>query len=350
METLTRPDHWIPLAALAVGLAAALLFRVVTRSHARKRKSKLADALARHASRPLLLLLPVFFARAIQPLLALEPAAAPTIRHAATLLIIMSFGWLLISLGWTVQERLRDHLLSGVRDDRRAKIILTRVSVLSRMLTGLIVVLTAAAMLVTFPEGRAVGTSIMASAGVAGIVLGIAARPAAETFIAGLQVALTEPFSLEDSVVVEGEWGWIEEITSTYVVVRLWDLRRLVVPLKYFLEKPFQNWTRAGGRLIGQVSVEVDYTTPVGTLREEVRTILASSELWDGQFWNLQVTAAGERTIRLRVLASAANPDATWNLRCEIREKLVTHLQETYPLALPRVRATVESGTKVPLS
>jgi small-conductance mechanosensitive channel len=344
MENLTRPEYWIPLAALGAGLAIALLFRFVTLHLARKRESKLAIALARHTTRPLLLLLPVVFARAVQPLLSLEPAVVPTIRHAATLLLIVSFGWLLISLGSVVQERLRDRLLSGVQDDRRARRIMTRVAILNRVLTALIVALTAAAMLVTFPEGRAIGASIMASAGIAGIVLGIAARPAAETLIAGIQVALTEPFSLDDGVMVEGEWGWIEEITAAYVVVRAWDLRRLVVPMKYFIEKPFQNWTRAGAGLIGQVSVDVDYGTPVGQLREEVGRIVASSELWDKQFWNLQVTEASDHTIRLRVLASAAGPANVWNLRCEIREKLITHLQEAYPRSLPRIRATIESG------
>jgi small-conductance mechanosensitive channel len=343
METLSRPDYWIPLTALCLGVATALLFRVVTLHHARKRGSKLADSLARHTTRPLLLLMPVFFARAVQPLLSLEPAVVPTVRHAGTLLLIVSFGWLLISLVSVGHERLREHLLSGVRDDRRSKSILTRVGILVRMLTTLIIVLTAAAMAVTFPEGRAIGASILASAGIAGLVLGIAARPAVETLIAGLQVALTEPFSLDDVVIVEGEWGQIEEITSTYVVVRIWDLRRLVVPLRHFLEKPFQNWTRsAGTKLFAPISVEVDYSTPVGKLREEVGAIVASSELWDREFWNLQVTEAGERTIRLRILATADSGKA-WDLRCEIREKLIAHLQESYPWALPRIRATVES-------
>jgi small-conductance mechanosensitive channel len=350
MKTLSQPEYWIPLTALGGGIAIALLFRIVTLYQARKHQSKLADSLARNCTRPLFLLLPVFFARVVQPLLDLEPAAVPTIRHAASLLLIMSFGWLLISLGWVLQERVRDHLLAGVRDDRRAKRILTRAAILSRIVTTLLVVLTAAAMLLTFPEARAIGTSIMASAGIAGLVIGIAARPATESLIAGIQVALTEPFSLEDSVVVEGEWGWIEEITSAYVVVRTWDLRRLIVPLKYFLEKPFQNWTRSGEGLIGQVTVEVDYTTPVSMLREEVGRIVAGSALWDGQQWSLQVTEAGDQTIRLRVLASTANPADTFDLRCEIREKLITHLQQAYPEALPRIRATVESGTKVPLS
>lgn len=346
MTALSSPDFLIPLSAIVAGFVAALLFRLITLRYARRRDSKTAAALARHTTGPLLLLLPVFLARLVQPMLHLEPAVAPTVRHAGTLLLILCFGWLLISLISVLDEYLRERLASGaVRDERRAKRILTRVGILDRVLTILVLVLTAAAMLVTFPEGRDIGASIFASAGIAGLVLGIAARPAAEHLIAGLQVALTEPFHLDDVVIVEGEWGRIEEITSTYVVVRIWDLRRLVVPLTYLLEKPFQNWTRSGTALLAQVTIEVDYSTPVAKLRDQVGEIVASSKLWDQGSWNLQVVEAGERTMRLRVLASAADSGNAWNLRCEIREKLIAYLQEHYPWALPRIRATVEGGS-----
>jgi small-conductance mechanosensitive channel len=346
MTALSSPDFLIPLSAIAAGFVAALLFRLITLRYARRRDSKTAAALARHTTGPLLLLLPVFLARLVQPMLHLEPAVAPTVRHAGTLLLILCFGWLLISLISVLDEYLRERLASGaVRDERRAKRILTRVGILDRVLTILVLVLTAAAMLVTFPEGRDIGASIFASAGIAGLVLGIAARPAAEHLIAGLQVALTEPFHLDDVVIVEGEWGRIEEITSTYVVIRIWDLRRLVVPLTYLLERPFQNWTRSGTALLAQVTIEVDYSTPVAKLRDQVGEIVASSKLWDQGSWNLQVVEAGERTMRLRVLASAADSGNAWNLRCEIREKLIAYLQEHYPWALPRIRATVEGGS-----
>jgi small-conductance mechanosensitive channel len=346
MTALSSPDFLIPLSAIAAGFVAALLFRLITLRYARRRDSKTAAALARHTTGPLLLLLPVFLARLVQPMLHLEPAVAPTVRHAGTLLLILCFGWLLISLISVLDEYLRERLASGaVRDERRAKRILTRVGILDRVLTILVLVLTAAAMLVTFPEGRDIGASIFASAGIAGLVVGIAARPAAEGLMAGLQVALTEPFHLDDVVIVEGEWGRIEEITSTYVVVRIWDLRRLVVPLTYLLEKPFQNWTRSGTALLAQVTIEVDYSTPVAKLRDQVGEIVASSKLWDQGSWNLQVVEAGERTMRLRVLASAADSGNAWNLRCEIREKLIAYLQEHYPWALPRIRATVEGGS-----
>jgi small-conductance mechanosensitive channel len=344
MATLHSPDFWVPITALIAGLFTALLFRLITQRYAKRRGSQVAAALVRHTTRPLLLLLPVFFGRLVQPLLDLEPTIAPTVRHAGTLLLILGFGWLLISLISVLDERLHQRLLSGVRDDRRARRLLTRVGILGRVLTILVIVLTAAAMLVTFPGGRAIGTSILASAGIAGLVLGIAARPAAESLIAGLQVALTEPFYLDDVVIVDGECGRIEEITSTYVVIRIWDLRRLVVPLRYFLEKPFQNWTRSGTDLLAQVTVEVDYSTPVAQLREQVGEIVASSKLWDKGSWNLQVVEAGERTMRLRVVATATDSGSAWNMRCEIREKLIAYLQEHYPWALPRIRATLEGG------
>lgn len=343
MKTLHNPDFWIPAAAVAVGWLAAALFRLLTRRHAQRRGSVLAALLSRHLTRPLLLLLPVFLGRAVQPLLRLDPGVAPAVRHAATLLLILGFGWLLVALISVLDEYLRGRVLSGARSPRDVR-ALTRFAIFFRILKVVIAVVTAAAMLVTFPDVRALGTSILASAGIAGIVLGIAARPAVESLIAGLQVAFTEPFHLGDVVVLEGEQGRVEEITSTYVVVALWDRRRMVVPLAYFLQKPFQNLSRAGSSLLAPVTVDVDYSTPVAVLREEVGRIVAGSELWDRESWHLQVTEAGERTMRLRVVASAADSARAWDLRCEIREKLIAYLQERHPGALPRIRATLEGG------
>jgi small-conductance mechanosensitive channel len=343
MKMWSRPDFWIPLLAFAVGLGAAMLLRRLVLRYARRRDSDVARALAERTIRPLLVLLPLFLGRLVQPLLDLEPKIAPTVRHAATLLLILSFGWLLVSLIGVLDEVLRARLLVGVHDDKRAKRILTRVSILDRALTTVIIVLTAAGMLMTFPEARALGATILASAGIAGVVLGVAARPAVENLIAGLQVALTEPFHIDDVVIVEGEWGRIEEITSAYVVVRIWDLRRLIVPLRHFIEKPFQNWTRSGTALLAQVTLEVDYSTPVEDVRRQLAEIVGCSEHWNRRFWNLQVTEAGERTMRLRALASADGSDHAWELRCELRERLITYLQREHPEALPRIRASIEA-------
>jgi len=297
----------------------------------------------------MLLLLPVLFGRVVQPLMQLRPAVAPAVRHVVTLLLIFGLGWLLIALISVLDEYLGERVPSGLSGAGRAR-ILTRLGVLFRVLTAVVILVTAAAMLMTFPEVRAIGTSILASAGIAGVILGIAARPGLEGLMAGLHVALTEPFHLGDTVVVEGDQGRVAEITSTYVVLALWDGRRVVVPLAYFLQKPFQNLSRSPTGLLAAVTLEVDYSTPVAALREEAGRLVAASKVWDGQSWNLQVTESGERTIQLRVVASAADPASQWDLRCEIREKLVQHVQERYPWALPRVRSVTAGAGPAPES
>jgi hypothetical protein len=193
--------------------------------------------------------------------------------------------------------------------------------------------------LMTFPSIRHLGVSLFASAGVAGIVIGMAARPTIANLLAGIQIALTEPIRLDDVVIVNGEWGWIEEIGTTYVVVRIWDLRRLIVPLSQFIEQPFQNWTRVTADLLGTVIVYADYRVPVERVRQELHRILEASGMWDGKAWGLQVTDATERTIQLRALMSAPDSGKAWDLRCLVREQLVAFLQREYPDSLPVVRA-----------
>jgi small-conductance mechanosensitive channel len=184
-----------------------------------------------------------------------------------------------------------------------------------------------------------VGVSILASAGMIGIILGFAAQRSIATLFAGLQIALTQPIRIDDAVIVEGEWGRVEEITLTYVVIKIWDLRRLVVPVTYFLEKPFQNWTRVSANLLGTVFLYVDYSVPVDEVRRELQAILKVSALWDGQVGGVQVTNSSERTLELRLLMSAADSSKIFDLRCEVREKVLAFLQQNHPGSLPRVRA-----------
>jgi small-conductance mechanosensitive channel len=183
--------------------------------------------------------------------------------------------------------------------------------------------------------------SLFASAGVAGIVAGLAARPVLSNLFAGVQLAMTQPIRIDDAVIVENEWGTIEEITSTYVVVRLWDWRRMIVPLSYFIEKPFQNWTREGSTLIGSAMLYVDYRAPVDIIRDKLAKIVKASKNWDGKVVNLQVTDAKEQTVELRCLMSANSAGQAFNLRCEVREQLIDFLQKHHPEALPRHRSEV---------
>jgi small-conductance mechanosensitive channel len=195
--------------------------------------------------------------------------------------------------------------------------------------------------LLTFERVRQLGTGLLASAGVAGIVLGFAAQRSLSTILAGIQIALTQPIRVDDVVIVENEWGRIEEITLTYVVVRIWDKRRLVLPIVYFIERPFQNWTRVSADLLGTVNLHLDYSVPVDEIRAECKRILDGTPLWDGEAWCVQVTETTEHCMVVRPLFSARNASDQWDLRCEVREKLVAFVQRNYPQALPRVRAEV---------
>ena len=213
----------------------------------------------------------------------------------------------------------------------------TQIRVLVRSADVMLILVTFGAALMTFESVRQYGISLFASAGVAGIIAGLAARPVLSNLMAGVQLAMTQPIRLYDAVVVENEYGTIEEITSTYVVVKLWDLRRMIVPLTYFIEKPFQNWTRETSALIGSVMLYVDYRAPVAVIREKFNEILKQSDKWDGAT-ALQVTDLKEGTMELRCLMSARSAGQTFDLRCEVREKLIDFLQKEHPEALPHSR------------
>lgn len=196
----------------------------------------------------------------------------------------------------------------------------------------------------TFDKVRQIGVSILASAGIAGIIIGFAAQRSLATLIAGIQIAITQPIRIDDVVIVENEWGWIEEITLTYVVIRIWDQRRLVVPITYFIERPFQNWTRTSAELLGTVYLYADYGIPVDELRQELEKIVNASPLWDKRVAKIQVTNATEKTVEMRALVSAENSSNAWELRCLVREKLIDFMQRNYPERLPRIRLETNKG------
>lgn len=221
----------------------------------------------------------------------------------------------------------------------------TQIRVLARTAHMFVVLLAIAMVLTTFPAVRHLGASLLASAGLAGIVAGLAARPVLGNLIAGLQIGLAQPIRLDDVVIVEGEWGVIEEITGTFVVIRVWDERRLVVPLQWFIEHPFQNWTRSSTRLLGTVTLWVDYRMPVEPLRAELARVCEAAPEWDRRVVVLQVVEAGERAMQVRALVSAGDAGRAWELRCRVREALLAFVQRDYPDFLPRVRADTRMDT-----
>ncbi|MFA5148549.1 MAG: mechanosensitive ion channel domain-containing protein [Candidatus Omnitrophota bacterium] len=292
----------------------------------------------RHLKSPLRFLIPALCVAGSVPLLRLTENTRLFIGDFMRLLFIALFGWVAIKIAYIVRDALLNRYDITVQDNVRARGMHTQMRVITNIIVVVIVVLTASFILMSFPHVRHIGVSMLASAGIVGVVVGFAAQKTLGNLIAGIQIAIAQPIRLDDVVVIEGEWGWIEEITLTFVVVRIWDLRRLVVPISYFLEKPFQNWTRTSADLLGTVSIYTDYTVPVKEVRNELTRILKNSAKWDNKVDVLQVTNATEKTVELRALMSAADSPAMWDLRCEVRENLLDFLQRRFPECLPRIR------------
>ena len=332
------------ISGLAIHLAAFSAFKRI----AAKTGGIIDDSLVRHGRNPARLFFPLIAVLIVLPLVPLPREIVAALRHGAILAMIAAVGWLAISLTAVFDDVVFSKFRIDTQDNLEARRIRTRTYVLRRVVVIGITVFALSVMLMTFPSIRNVGISLFASAGVAGLALGMAARPMLSNIIAGIQIALTVPISIDDVVIVEGEWGWIEEIGSTYVVVRIWDLRRLMVPLSYFIEKPFENWTRRTADILGTVFVYTDYTVPVDEVRQELLRVLKTSDLWDGKTWGLQVTNASERTVELRALMSSADSSASWDLRCYVRERLIKFLQEHYTQSLPRLLAEVGAVSRVP--
>ena len=231
-----------------------------------------------------------------------------------------------------------------VADNLAARRIQTQTRVLARTLASIAVLIGGSFALLTFPGVRNIGASLLASAGIAGLVVGFAAKPILGNLLAGLQIAVTQPIRIDDVVVVEGEFGRIEEINRSYVVVALWDQRRLVVPLQQFIEKPFQNWTRVTSEILGEVFIWVDYGIPLEPLREELKRLCEAAPEWDRRVAIIQVTDANEHAMQLRALVSSADAARNWDLRCLVRERLIEFVRREYPASLPRLRAALDAG------
>lgn len=281
------------------------------------------------------LIMGISLAASIAPL---PPGWAAVVRQILSVGFIALLGWMALTAFhvWMVVHLRRFKL--DAEDNLLARKHVTQTRMLQRVVNGLIVVITASVALMTFDSVRQYGVSLLASAGAAGLIVGLALQPVLKNLIAGIQLAITQPIRIDDALIVENEWGNVEEITSTYVVVRLWDWRRLILPLSYFIEKPFQNWTRENANLIGTVMLYLDHTAPVAAIRARVEEIVNATPLWDKRVVNVQVTDFKQATMEVRILASAGSAPRAFDLRCEIREKIIAFLQSEHPHALPRIR------------
>lgn len=289
--------------------------------------------------RPLRLAFVVATVLIVQPLAPLTPEQGAIVHQVVVLCSVILLAWTAHTAlhVWTVVYLRRFKLDSS--DNLLARKHVTQTHILQRVAATMIVAVALASCLMTFDGVRQYGVSLLASAGVAGVIAGLALQPVLKNIFAGIQLAITQPIRIDDALLVEGEWGNVEEITATYVVIRIWDLRRLVLPLSYFIERPFQNWTREEATLIGTVMIYLDYSAPVQVIRAKVEAIVAASPLWDRRVVNVQVTDFRQTCLELRILASASDSRRTFDLRCAIREQIIGYLQENYPACLPRHRA-----------
>jgi small-conductance mechanosensitive channel len=337
-EAITVPLGIVAGTVLLALAAHYLLFRILKRL-AKGTETKVDNALVKHCAGPARLIIPLLAVSFVLTLVGFPQGLLPLVKQTLALLWVVGLAWLVIKLAYVVEDIILSQYAIDVSDNLAARRIYTQIQILKKVVIVVVLILALATVLMTFEKVRQLGTTLLASAGLVGIIVGIAAQKSIATLFAGIQLAITQPIRIDDVVIVENEWGRVEEITLTYVVVRIWDLRRLVVPITYFLEKPFQNWTRISADILGTVFLYVDYTVPVEAVRAELRRIVENSPLWDGQVCTLQVTNATERTLELRALMSAADSSNGWGLRCEVREKLIEFIRQNYPDGLPKVRA-----------
>lgn len=258
-------------------------------------------------------------------------------------LFIACSAWILIELVHIFKARLLKRYDITKEDNLESRKLHTQINLIEKVIIFLIILTAVGLILMSIESIKKIGIGIFASAGVVSVFLGLYAQKIAGSLLAGIQIAITQPFRIDDAVVVENEWGWIEEINLTYIVVRIWDKRRLVLPTTYFLDKPFQNWTRTSADILGTVFIYTDYMISFEALRKELTRLLNSCELWDKKVNVLQVTDSKETTLEIRILVSAKNSPTAWDLRVYIREKMIEYIQKNYPESLPRTRIVLES-------
>jgi small-conductance mechanosensitive channel len=346
IELLTAPLRFfiyagtLILLCFLVGAILNLIAFKILELYNRKRALAWLMFLIKHLKRPMHFFVPFLLALITLPVFSSYTyfAASDKIIY---ILFCISFGWVLIRLVYAFTDSvLATHSIT-VKNNLRERKLITQIQFLRRLFIVIIVTVFLSVILLDFENVRKIGAGILTSAGILGVILGFAAQKSLGNLLAGFQIAFSQPIRIDDVVIVENEWGNIEEITLTYVVIRLWDLRRLVVPLNYFIEKPFQNWTKTSADILGTVFLYLDYSIPLDELRKEFDRVIKTSPLWDGKTSVLQVTNTTEKTIEIRALMSSENAGSSYDLRCYIREKLISFVQMNYPDCLPRARTEV---------
>ncbi|MFC0528447.1 mechanosensitive ion channel family protein [Phytohabitans kaempferiae] len=336
---------WTITATLGAAVVALAVVEVAHRIVRRLgHRSLLLRELADHAYRPFQVAITSLAVEAAVRATGGDFAGRDHVLHLLVLVVITAFAWLLGSLALAFEDVALTRFRTDVPDNLRARKLQTQVQVLRRVTVAAVVVVTVGVMLMTFPNVRTIGASLLASAGIIGVVAALAAQSTLSNIFAGLQLTFSDALRIDDVVVVEEEWGRIEALTLTHVVVQIWDDRRLIMPSTYFTTRPFENWTRTGSAVLGTAEFDLDWSVPVQDMREELRVLLEGSQLWDGRVCVLQVTDAVGGMIRVRALVSANDAPTLWDLRCLVREHFVAWVRDRQPTSLPRIRTEVGDG------
>lgn len=332
-------------ALVVANLLHFVLFRLLRRKEVTGAKA--GWGLQNHLGRPARAIFLLTCVLLVLPLVPGIPAGIEhEVQHAASMVVVLALGWFAVGLVYVLESALLRKYDMSAADNINARRVHTQFQVFRRIAIAFVVVLTVGALLWTFNDPRIwhFGSGLLASAGVATLIVAAAAKSTASNFLAGLQIALTEPIRIDDVVVVQGEWGRIEEITSAYVVIKIWDLRRLIVPLSWFIENAFANWTRESANILTYSYLYLDYTVPVKELRAQLEVVVKASGMWDGVAMGCQVTNLTPQAMEVRCLMSAKDSSTTFNLQCLVREEMMEWVKEHYPMAFPnmRYRAAVE--------
>lgn len=343
--------HWPRFAwnLLLIGIAiiAGFLIKfffalILKRSDTKNDDFSFIRSVLRRLGIPLNYFLPVLLLNMLLPLMVLNTTTTNALSRAVEIMLIISFGIILIGVVRVFEDFVMHTYDLKKPDNLRERKIRTQLQFIRKFMVSVIILLILCAVLLSFDSLRKIGTGLLTGVGVGGIIIGFAAQKSLANFLAGFQIAFTQPLRIDDVLIVEGEWGRVEEITLTYVVLSIWDQRRLILPINYFIEKPFQNWTRSSAEILGTVFLYLDYTVPLDALRKEVDRLLDGHPLWDKRVKVVQVTNATDKTIEIRVLISAVNSGYAFDLRCFLRENLVTFVQKNYPGCLPKTRAELD--------
>jgi small-conductance mechanosensitive channel len=289
-------------------------------------------------SRPLNYFLPLVMLNFGLKIMRLSPEVFQFWNRTFEILLIIAFATILINIFRILEEFILYKHDINHPDNLRARKIRTQLLFVRKVVVSIVVLVSLSIILLSFPNLRKIGAGLLTGVGIGSVIIGFAAQQSISNFLAGMQIAFTQPIRIDDAVIVEGEWGKIEEITMTYVVVQIWDQRRLILPIKYFIEKPFQNWTRNSSEILGTVFIYADYSIPIAAVRDQLTRILESNPLWDKRVNVLHTTDLKDRTLELRALMSARNSGDAWELRCYVREHLIRFITEQFPEHLPRIR------------